>query len=114
MKWKVFYGGDATYSDEDGPPQLAPKRNVQCISVEDSARGRRIEYSENYYILTDHGWRGCDKFGLFDYLIEPGFKVVLFGRSLSDEDYTAVWHRASRDPYLPPKSAYGKDERRPS
>jgi hypothetical protein len=52
-----------------------------------------------------------DKFGLFDYLIEPGFKVVLFGRTLTDDEYRAVWDKVCRDPDLPPKSGKLRGER---
>jgi hypothetical protein len=85
---------------------------VQTIAQVNKLTGRRIERENDYYIWTDHGWRGCDQFGLFDYLIEPGFKVVLFGRSLSNEEYKEVLDRACNDPDLPAKSAWEKDERR--
>jgi hypothetical protein len=113
VEWKIFYGEGATYSDEDGPPELAPKRNVQTIAVANELVGRRIERGNDFYIMTGHGWRGCDQFGLFDYLIEPGAKVVLFGRSLADDEYREVLDRATRDPDLPEKSAFLPEERRP-
>lgn len=111
MEWKIFYS-DSTYSNEDGPPELAPKRDVQTIAVADEVCGRRIERGNDFYVYR-HGWRGTDQFGLFDYLIEPGSKIVLFGRSLSDDEYRKVWDIASKDPDLPPKSAYLPDERKP-
>jgi len=114
MEWKIYYSG-ATYSSDDGPPELAPKRDVQAIAVASELTGRRIERSEDHYIWTPEngGWRGADKFGLFDYLIDPGFKVVLFGRTLSDDAYRAVWDKVSRDVDLPPRSAVYPNERRP-
>ena len=111
MLWKIYYS-DSTYSDEDGPPELAPKRNVQTIAVADKTVGRRIERGNDFYIYTDHGWRGCDQFGLFDYLIDPGNKIVLFGRSLAYDEYCAVLSRATQDPDLPPKSAQFDGEKR--
>lgn len=114
VEWKIFYS-DGSYTNEDGPPELAPKRGVQAIAVRDDLIGRRIERSEDHYIWTPEngGWRGVDEFGLFDYLIEPGFKVVLFGRTLSNDDYRATWDRVANDSDLPPRSAVGTDERRP-
>lgn len=111
MEWKIFYS-NSTYSSDDGPPELAPKRDVQTVAVADDTCGRRIERGDNFYVYR-HGWRGCDQFGLYDYLIEPGYKIVLFGRSLTDDEYRAVWDRAAKDPDLPPKSAIHPDERRP-
>lgn len=110
-KYKIFYGDGSTYSNKTGPPERAPKRNVQAITVEDDVIGRRIEATNDYYIYTTHSWRGCDNFGLFDYLIEPGVKLVLFGRSLSDSEYKAIRDVATKDPYLPAKSAIGINER---
>jgi hypothetical protein len=112
INWRVYYGDGSTYSDADGPPELAPKRDVQTIAQRNEIVGRRIERGNDYYIWTDHGWRGCDQFGLYDYLIQPGFKVVLFGRSLSDGEYRAVLDRACKDPGLPAKSATSEDEKR--
>ena len=86
MEWKIFYS-NSTYSSDDGPPELAPKRDVQTVAVADDTCGRRIERGDNFYVYR-HGWRGCDQFGLYDYLIEPGYKIVLFGRSLTDDEYT--------------------------
>ena len=115
MKWKIFYPDGASYSSDDGDPALAPKRGVQAIAVTDSMIGRRIERSENFYIWTpaNGGWRGADKFGLFDYLIDPGYKIVLFGRTLSEDEYRKIWDRVSNDSDLPPRSAVSSSERMP-
>jgi hypothetical protein len=112
VDYRIYYGDGSTYSDEDGPADQAPKRNVQTIAQRNDLVGRRIERGDNFYVWTDHGWRGCDQFGLYDYLIEPGFKVVLFGRSLPDAEYRAVLGRACKDPGLPAKSATSEDEKR--
>jgi len=114
VQWKIFYS-DGTYSSDDGPPELAPKRDVQTIAVADEVVGRRIERGNDYYIYDTGrgGWRGVDQFGMYDYLIRPGFKIILFGRTLSDDDYREVWKRASKDPDLPAKSAFLPDERKP-
>jgi len=112
VDWRIYYGDGSTYSDDDGPPELAPKRDVQTIAQRNELVGRRIERGDNFYVWTDHGWRGCDQFGMFDYLIQPGTKVVLFGRSLSDNEYRNVLGRACKDPDLPAKSAVLEDEKR--
>lgn len=112
--WKIFYS-EGTYSDEDGPPENAPKRDVQTIAVKCETSGRRIERGSDYYIwVPDRGvWRGVDFFGMYDYMIDPGFKLVLYGRVLSDKEYSEIWTRATKDPDLPPKSAYMPYERKP-
>jgi len=111
MRWQIFYGDGSDYKDCDGPPELAPKRNVQTIANENELVGRRLERGDNFYVWTEHGWRGCDQFGLFDYLIDPGAKVVLFGKSLSDGEYRAILDLSARSDYLPQKSARHPEER---
>lgn len=115
MQWVIHYGDGSRYTDEDGAPELAPKRNVQAIAVADERLGRRIERSNDFYVyVPDRGiWRGVEQFGLYDYLVDNGFKIVLFGRTLTDEEYSLAWKRAVSDPYLPPKSAKSPSERKP-
>lgn len=114
MEWKIYYS-DRVYTSEDGPPELAPKRDVQMIAVACRTSGRRIERSSDFYIwVPDRGmWRGVDFFGMYDYMIEPGSKVVLFGRVLDNEAYADIWRHAVHDSGLPPKSAYLPEERKP-
>lgn len=114
MQWKIYYGDGSTYSDLDGPPELAPKRDVQAIPHTSGLTGHRVERTNDYYVWTPErgGWRGVDQFGLFDYLIEPGVKIVLFGRMLNNEEYRAILAQSSRDPDLPKRSAWMPEERR--
>lgn len=115
MEWIIYYGDGTKYSDDDGAPEVAPKRNVQAINVADKRVGRRVERSDNFYIyVPDRGtWRGVDQFGLFDYMIEPGYKIVLYGRTLSNVEYGQVLKRATKDPDMPAKSSFAKGERLP-
>lgn len=112
-RWRIYYGDGSTYSDTDGTPYDAPTRNVQAIISADDAVGWHMHNSEDYYWWhTEMGWVSGDHFGFYDYLLEPGPKRVLFGRSISREEYNAIIERAHQDPYLPHKSAYLPNERR--
>ena len=112
MDWKIFYSDGRTYS---GPPELAPKTQVQAIIVKDDLIGRRIESSVDQYIYSPErgGWRGVDKFALWEYLSEPGFKIVLFGSVMPDADFRQLWDKISKDKDLPPKSGNLRSERTP-
>ena len=114
MEWQIFYQ-KGSYSNDDGPPELAPKRGVQAIAVADKKVGRRIERSNDFYIyVPDRGiWRGVEQFGLYDYLQDDGFKIVLFGRTLTDSEYSIIWKRATTEGNLPIKSAFTTCERKP-
>ena len=110
--WKIFYQ-EGTYSSNDGAPELATKVGVQAIIVSHERAGRRVERSEDFYIWTPEngGWRGANHFRLAEYLQSPGYKLVLFGRTISDKEYAKVLDRATNDSELPPKTAIVKGER---
>ncbi|MHC4752905.1 MAG: hypothetical protein ACYTFW_23920 [Planctomycetota bacterium] len=56
---------------------------------------------------------GGAKFGMYDYLIEPGFKRVLFGRTVTSDQFNEIFKRASNDPDFPEKTAFANKERKP-
>jgi hypothetical protein len=82
MKWRIYYGDGSLYSDGDGSPFDAPGRDVQAIAVEDAQVGRTIHSRRDFYWWSSIGWWGGDLFGLYDYLLTPGPRKVIFGRSL--------------------------------
>ena len=113
MRWKIYYSG-ATFSDLDGSAYDAPARDCQMIACSDQDHGWYLCRSDHYYwYLPDSDlWQGGDMFGLFDYLIEPGQKRVLFGRTISNDEFQAVLSLATNDPDLPQKTAWRPGERR--
>ena len=115
MLWKIYYGDGTTYSDLDGPPELAPKRNVQVIIHSCELVGFAIERDEHYYVYLPErgGWQARNEFGKYDYMIEPGWKIVLYGRTLSGDEYRAIVDKALADRDVPRKSAWLREERRP-
>lgn len=104
MEWKILYS-EGSFSSDDGGPEMVPKTDVQAILVRDELIGRRIEARNDFYIWAAHGWRGCDYAGFYDYLMQPGAKIVLFGRTMADPAWRELWTRAFRDPDFAPKSA---------
>lgn len=114
IDWRIYYGDGSTVTSADCAPEDVPKRNVQCIVRPDEDAGRLVERENDNYVwdYSRNNWKGVDQFGLYDYLIEPGVKIVLFGRTISEAEYSAILERATSDPDLPPKSAWRKTERR--
>ena len=110
MRWKVYYSDGTTYCDMDGPIEDAPKRGVIIVASECDLMGRKYDRSTDYYCWFDYGWRGVDIFGMYDYLTQPGYKVVLFGRTVEDSVWRELWDIATRDDYLPRKSATSATE----
>jgi hypothetical protein len=112
-KWRIYYGDGSTYSDLMGAPEDAPTRNVQIIIQEHIDTGWYIQPGDDYYVWTGDHWVGVDRFGLYDYLIEPGWKKVIFGRTLTNTEYKAIYRQAQHDKSLMPKSAMVRGERKP-
>lgn len=108
--WKVYYGDGSTFT---GEVQDAPARDVQVIIQSSKDCGWQAVAGTDYYVWRGDRWFGVDLFGLYDYLLEPGWKRVLFGRTLTTDEYDAVWQRAMADPDMPPKTVFGRGERRP-
>lgn len=110
--FRIYYGDNTTYS---GPPELAPARDVQVIIQPDDDHGWASQTGADYYVWDERGdgprWWGVDKFGLYDYLISPGFKKVLFGRTVTSERYQHIFFRAKRD--AGSKTAFRRRERKP-
>lgn len=116
MRWKIFYGDGSTYS---GPPENAPGVNLQVVVLEDKDHGRRLISGGNFGLRDDYYWWDAaleswwcgDIFGLIDYLQQPGWKKVVFGRSIGNDAFAAIYKRAKEDPDFPPKTGWAQHEK---
>ena len=113
LKWKIFYGDGSTITDAESEPENVPKRNVQVIVMEDKDHGRYIDRCNDFYLWREWGWYSSDHFGLWDYLEQPGKKIVLFGRTIGNAEFKAIQTMAIDDNYLPEKTSFGSHERQP-
>lgn len=113
-RFKIWYDDGTTYTDADGPAELAPKRGVQAIAQSDPNCGRTLCRADDFYIYQDYdgiaGFQGVDQFGLHDYLIEPGYKLVFFGRTIGNQEYRKILATVNADDYLPVRTSWRKDE----
>ena len=112
FEWKVFYDDGSTFGNADGPPELAPTRGVQGIIQVDVEHGSRIEKSNDYYVWWENEWRGLDIFGLWDYLTQPGYSLVIFGRLISHIEYRKLLQTIIDDYQIPNKTGFQRGERR--
>lgn len=109
LDWRIYYRGGATYSDADGPPELAPGTGVLLIVQADPSVGRLILGGQSAYGWHDDRgaeppWDQHDQHGATLYLAEPGWRKLLFGVSVTDAEYRATYQRALADPDFEPKS----------
>lgn len=112
-QWKIYYKGGGSFTDEDGPPEMAPGRGVILIIQRDERVGRVLIRSDHFYVYSEElgGWQGVDYFGLSQYIIEGGLLVIKLGQTVSNEEWNDAIGRQARDDYLPLKSAHYKKER---
>lgn len=100
MMWRIYYDDGSTFSETDGTAEQAPARGVIAILQPDPdpVVRQHVVSRFDYYWITDAGeWYGGDIFGLFDYLITPGWKTVKFGRTISNAEHRAIVARATAD-----------------
>jgi hypothetical protein len=90
MQWQIFYSDGATFSDEDGCAAEAPGLDVQVVAVANPVVGVRLWTAKDNYWYERDTWVGGDSFGLWDYLSRPGWKRVLFGRTIDDSRYEEI------------------------
>jgi hypothetical protein len=95
IRWKVFYEGGKTFSSEDGDVTEAPTRGAQVIVQDQKCNGAEFLTGDDYYGWNKGRWQGYDLFGLYDYLLEPGWKRVLFGRMLKQHEYDKIVKQAN-------------------
>jgi hypothetical protein len=96
--WKVYYGNGETFSSEDGFPEDAPCGGVICVAWYDEDNRRHLAHASDYYIYAGEGrWMGCDAAGFWQYMGEPGFKVVKFGRMIGDKAFRSIMSHAMSD-----------------
>jgi len=91
LRWLVLYDDRPPFSSRDGGPEMVPARGVQIILQDHPRVGIETVTGADYYIWRKERWMGVDRFGMHDYLIEPGWKIVLFGRMLTHDEYKKIF-----------------------
>jgi hypothetical protein len=97
INWRVYYGDGSTFSNEDGAPEMAPCSRVIAVAFYDQDNRRRVCHQADYYLWGDGRWYSADASGFWQYMQEPGPKVVKFGREIGDIKYREVMTFALSD-----------------
>lgn len=100
--FRIYYDGGSTY---DGAPENAPAFGVLVIVQVDKEHGRELVQGKDYFVWKDNKWYTVDFVGMVDYLQTPGWKRVLFGRMVNQDEWYKVCRKANEDPDLPPRTA---------
>lgn len=97
------------------PWSIKHRRDIQVI-VQENKESRWVTRSgKDYYIWDSRGgeakWFGVDIFGLHDYLLNPGFKCVLFGTEIDSKVFREIFELARSE--FGNKEAFERGERHP-
>jgi hypothetical protein len=116
MYWKIYYSDNSTIDDTACSPfDISRRRDIQVIVQESPDHNWTTTCHSDYYIWTDIGdgfrWLGVDHFGLYDYLLRPGEKSVLFGATISNERFREIFELAKSE--FGNKEAFTPKERHP-
>lgn len=114
LRWKLYYADREPFSSEDGSPFDAPGAGLEVIVQSDDAHGREVSCGGNmgrrddywWWVEDEQRWQCGDYAGLIDYLMLAGPRKVLFGRTICDEKFRAIYTRAMTDPGFPPKTGW--------
>jgi hypothetical protein len=95
--WKVYYGDGSTFSNEDGPPEMAPCTGVLAVAFFNIDNRREIGASKDFYWYDETPiypgmkgtWFAGDVSGYYQYMFRPGRKIVKFGAIVHD----VVWRK---------------------
>ena len=107
--FRIYYDGGTTY---DGDPYDAPAFGVLVIVEKNANHGRNLVMTKDYFVYLGDRWMSVDFIGMLDYLAQPGYRKVLFGRMVDDEYWYTVVRQAEEDPDFPIRTAYGYNERK--
>jgi hypothetical protein len=116
VTWGVYYSdGSVLLSDDTTPWGITQRSDVQVI-VQKSADHNWVTLSGyDYYVWDTRGketkWWQADLFGLHHYLLQPGYKCVLFGTMIDRDTFREIFDRARAE--FGDKQIFAKDERRP-
>lgn len=104
IRWVIYYADGSTYSNEDGPPENAPRDYCEVIMQDEPFRNQRDIISGAgtvYQYFCWHGdrWVIHDDSGLRQYKQLFGDKaIVLNGFYIEDEKFWAIHNKALDHP----------------
>jgi len=103
--WIIWYSNGMSFSSDDGPPENAPRDDVQIVVVPSDQVGKLLWHDSDYYCWQDNQWICHDKEGLRQYLNLPGKeKIRLCGFWIPDAQFYALYQVALHDPRMPSKT----------
>lgn len=112
IPFRVYYSDGSTY---DGPPENTPIFEVLVIVERSKEHGYRLVTNGDYYCWDNERkrWLPGDELHMIQYLHRPGWKRVLLGITVNNNEWNDVMKRATSDPDFPVKTGYDFHEVKP-
>jgi hypothetical protein len=102
ITWIIYYGDGFSFTSDDGPPEAAPRINVQVVVNHSVKRGKLPWHSVDYYCWQEPEWVPHAFDGLLDYLAAPGKeKIVLRSYAIPAKAFMSIYEKAIKDPRIP-------------
>jgi len=116
MSWVIYYSDNTTISDWDVSPYRIERRADVQVIIQDSPEHKWFTLSGyDFYVWDCRGdkaqWFEADHFGLDHYLLQPGFKCVLFGTRIDKKRFREIFDRARAE--MGEKHVFMPKERHP-
>jgi len=87
----IFYGDGTMF---EGPPEKADTTNVQAIVQKGKKNWHTVSHADFYCLDKEMGFYGVDEAGYYQYMFEPGYKLVMFGRTIDTEKFQKIFQTA--------------------
>jgi hypothetical protein len=98
--WRIYYHDRSTFDSTMGLPADAPSTGVVCIVQNHTSKqegGYIVTAFKDFYWRENNEWWGSDEVGFWQYMFEPGAKVVKFGISIPTVEFNEIMKKASED-----------------
>ena len=114
--WEVFFSDESSVSSEDATPFSIEHRTDVQVIIQDSFKHIWTTLSGyGYYVWQtiddETKWWGVDKFGLYHYWLQPGYRCILLGTWTSNKNFRKIFDRARAK--FGEKSVFERSERKP-
>lgn len=95
MMWRIYYAGGTTHDGTAADVPSVRTTGVQVIVQFDPYTERwYLQHTSDNYVWKGDRWLGVDDTGRTVYLVEPGWKRVLFGETIRNQEWLAIYQEA--------------------
>lgn len=97
LDYTIYYEDESIVTPITCELADTPAFGVLVIVQYDPVSGWYCRTGKDYYCWQVDEWTEVDIFGLWDYLAQPGWKKVLYGRTVPNEKYQKILQQALQE-----------------